>query len=175
MVVSHQEVLADLNEILRRRFNSLAGYVLYSEPYVTDGDREAVETLKTIAAEEEGFSVELGKLIEGQGGIPEVGTYDEVVADLSYLSMPYLLRQVVKDKRAKVERDEKRLAAGVSLPQVRKVLERLTEMDRRHLEELERVNRAYSEKTAKPAAAEADTPARSVESKSAPPKPEAQG
>jgi len=179
MVVSREMALSDLNEILRRRFNSLAGYALYSEPYITDADAEAVAVLKKIAAEEEGFAAELGRLIEGEGGIPEVGTYDEAVAEMSYLSMPYLVGLLLKDKRAKLERGEKRLAAGVSLPQVREVLKRLSEMDRRHLEELESVKHTYAEKSAKAAAAAAaktePTAPSAAPPASAPPKTEAKG
>ena len=84
-----------LNEVLRRKLNSPAGYVLDASPHVAEGDEPIVEAIEALRATDRGHAEEAARRILALEGVPYGGSYDASVADSNYLSVRYLLGQLL--------------------------------------------------------------------------------
>jgi len=90
-----ERALEMLNEVLRRKMNSPATYILESSPYVREADRPVVEAIEAVSATARRHAEEAARRILLLEGVPHSGSYDPSVADSNYLSVCYLLGQLI--------------------------------------------------------------------------------
>lgn len=90
-----------LNEVLARKLNSAAGYVLESSPYWTEAERPIFDAIEELNATARRQAQEAARRILLLEGVPQGGAYDPAVADSNYLSVRYLLGQLL----ARLEQD----------------------------------------------------------------------
>jgi len=96
-----EQAIEMLNEVLARKMNCAAGYVLESSPYFTDADRRIVEAIASLNATARRHAKDAARRIMLLEGVPRGGSYDPRVADSNYLSVRYLLGQLL----ARLEQD----------------------------------------------------------------------
>jgi bacterioferritin (cytochrome b1) len=84
-----------LNEVLQRKLNSPATYMLEASPYVAEGDTAIVEAIEALRAADRQHAEEAARRILALEGAPYGGSYDASVADSNYLSVRYLLGQLL--------------------------------------------------------------------------------
>jgi len=124
-----------LNEVLRRKMNSPAAYVLEASPYVTETDRPIIEAIEALSATARRHAEEAARRILLLEGIPQGGSYDPSVADSNYLSVRYLLGQLL----VRLERDIalfEQLRDLCDVPEARDFLTTVIEDDAAHRERL---------------------------------------
>lgn len=90
-----ESAIAILNDVLARKLNSPASYVLEASPYVTDADRPILEAITALDEIAQGHAKEAAQIILALEGAPRGGSYDPTVADSNYLSVRYLLGQLL--------------------------------------------------------------------------------
>lgn len=106
-----EQVTAILNRALAPLRYSTAQYITESNPYLSDADRDAMRSVQAVGQEDAELATRLIQLIERLEGIPQVGTPDPLFAELNYLSFPYLLDVLIREKGKQTEAIEERGAA----------------------------------------------------------------
>jgi bacterioferritin (cytochrome b1) len=84
-----------LNDVLERKMNSPAAYVLEATPYVTEADRPIVAEIEALEQTDRRHAAETAQRILALEGAPRGGSHDPSVADSNYLSVRYLLGQLL--------------------------------------------------------------------------------
>jgi len=125
-----------LNDVLRRKINSPAAYVLEASPYATENDRPVVEAIEALHATAWRHAEEAARQILVLEGVPYSGSYDPVVAESNYLSVRYLLGRLL----ARLTEDiclfeQYRDRCGV--PEARQLLARIVGEDKAHRDRLQ--------------------------------------
>lgn len=96
-----EEAIEMLNEVLQRKMHSPATYVLEASPYTTETDRPIIEAIEALNVTARRHAGETARRILALEGVPYGGSYDASVADSNYLSVRYLLSQLL----ARLEQD----------------------------------------------------------------------
>lgn len=128
-----------LNRALTRLYYSTARYLTDSFPYVGEGDKDAVNTLKEIARAESVLVDELTAKIAEADRVPRVGTCPAQRAELNYLSYPYLLDVMIADKEKEIAAFEATAAAlenRADAPAAREMIGKILDTHREHLTKL---------------------------------------
>lgn len=95
-VRERRAMVASLNRILEREYNSLLRYLRDSDPWIPEEHREPMmRILGRLADEDLHHSEEIARLVLSLGGAPLLGNYSMQVADLSYLALAYSLRPLL--------------------------------------------------------------------------------
>jgi bacterioferritin (cytochrome b1) len=136
MTDSRQSILDALNQAFAKKYNSLAQYILDAEPYVEPGGEAALAQIRGIAASDRAMADRLAEVIERLEGIPQVGTYDPLVADLNYLALDYLTGVLAGDLERQVIEYETGLSASRSEPGAQALFETLCGATREQIEKL---------------------------------------
>lgn len=97
-----EQITGVLNRVQTRLANSTAEYIAGSTPYTTSGDKGALAAVKEIAASDRAFAVRLVLLVEAMEEIPLTGAPEPFLADLNYLSYPFLLDALIEDTEVQV-------------------------------------------------------------------------
>lgn len=97
-----EQIAAVLNRIQTRLANSTAEYIAGSTPYTTSGDKGALAAVKEIAASDRAFAVRLVRMVEAMEEIPLTGAPEPFLADLNYLSYPFLLDALIEDTEVQI-------------------------------------------------------------------------
>lgn len=147
--LTSDDVVNTLNHCLTKLVNSTAAYVTDSTPYTTDADKDALAAMQEIATAERGHAEGISRLIEEMDGIPQTGLPDPLLAEMNYLSFPYLLDVVMKDKLREIALYEKRVAASEGHPAAKALLSAILEEHRAHLAKLKDIReRRYKSESA---------------------------
>lgn len=133
--LTHQAVVDTLNRCLTTLKNSTSRYILEANPFLSEGDKDAVAALLEIAGTEEQYADRIIRLIEKIEGIPSPGLPDAMLAELNYLSFPFLLDVVIKHKKREVALYEKRLT-GLDDAEARELLTQIAEEHKAHIKKL---------------------------------------
>jgi bacterioferritin (cytochrome b1) len=139
----HADIIDALNDALRVKFHSLAGYALDSRPYATRADLPLVTALERVAAEDKALARELARLIEALDGIPQSGVPDPLVSEIAYLRARRLV-EICRDAKQTESRDDRRrleatgpLVRRAGLTAAHRLLEKAAEGSQAHLNLLE--------------------------------------
>lgn len=93
------DLIKTLNGLLEREYNSVAKYLLESDPWIPEDQAGWVKgLLQEIADGDRRHAEELVRLIQGFEGSPMFGHYSKDVVDLSYLSILYCMERAVSWK-----------------------------------------------------------------------------
>lgn len=131
-----EELIEKLQLDLTRRTYSFAEYITMSSPYIPAGQEPMWNHVVELAKEEKANARQLGRLIIALGGVPTPGLFDEGAADTNYLSIGYLYGLLVKWKEDSLRQLEARVEESSGYPQVREVLLKIVEQERRQCEDL---------------------------------------
>lgn len=126
-----------LNEVLRAQYRSLPMFLAGTEPWTHHGDERATAALANIVADQKAMVQRVGEAILDRGGRVETGNFPIEYAELHFLSLDYLLTQLVarqKDDVATLERCVEQLAGDRA---ARTLAEEALGSERAHLETLE--------------------------------------
>lgn len=163
-VLSTDDIIGTVNQCLTRLQNSTAAYILDTNPYLSDNDQDAMKAIKAIANEEAAFCPLLERLIEKLEGIPQPGLPDPMLAELNYLSFPWLLDVMIKDKERDLVRQTKRVAQAEGFPEVKSIFEKIRDMHTEHIAKLKDIKaRKYKPAEAEAAPAPEASPAPAAE------------
>jgi len=94
-MMTEERAIELMNDVLQRKMNSPASYVLQASPYVTEDDRPVLAEIEALAATTRRHAEEAARRILALEGVPFGGSYDPKVADANYLSVRYLLKQLI--------------------------------------------------------------------------------
>lgn len=126
-----------LQEAYRREYRSLLQYVRGASPYASVADRAVLNGVQRIASEE-GEEIEVfGTRLEDLNvPLPYLGSFPVAFTDLNFVSVRHLLPKLIAEQK----RDLGLLEAEAPAYQdaaARAGVQRLVEVHRRHLQELE--------------------------------------
>lgn len=126
-----------LNELLVLHHRSLPMYLTVASPWSHRGDEKATETVQDVIADQKAISQRIADEIQLRGGTVEPGVYPTDFTDLHFLSLDYLLCQLVaaqKNDVAAIEQCVERLAHD---PPARAMAQESLGTARGHLQSLE--------------------------------------
>ena len=127
-----------LNQVLQRKMHSPAAYILEASPHATKDDQPIVEAIEALNATARRQAEETARRILALEGVPYGGSYDASVADSNYLSVRYLLGQLL----ARLEQDIalfEQYRARCEVREIKDFLGSVIEQDRAHRGRLEQL------------------------------------
>jgi bacterioferritin (cytochrome b1) len=124
-----------LNEVLRRKINSPAAYVLEASPYATENDRPVVEAIEALNAAARRHAEEAARQILVLEGVPYSGSFDPAVAESNYLSVRYLLGRLLTRLAEDIALFEQ-YCDRCEVPEAKEFLARVVEEDKGHCDRL---------------------------------------
>ena len=126
-----------LQEVFRREYRSLLQYAREASPYAAGPDRKLLDEVLRVAAEESDALAGFGDFLAGRHvPAPYLGSFPMAFTDLNFVGIRFLLPKLAAEQKqdlAKLETD----AAAQSDPAARTAVQRLVDLHRRHLTELE--------------------------------------
>lgn len=137
--LTFQQLINELNRCLTTLRNSTATYLSNSNPYVADRDKDAVRAIGEITSVEHQLADRMTELIESMSGVPQVGLTDPALADLNYLSFPFILDVLIRAKEKEVALYERRLGTVEDSPKVKELLQDILEEHQAHLKKLQTI------------------------------------
>ena len=133
-----QEFLIEkLNRLFPYKYNSMAKYVLESDPYVKESEKFVLEALDNVYSTDQLHARRLGELITSLDALPVSGNFSQAVADINYLSIRFGIDHVISDKRKVLEICEDLASFSKGFPDVRRCVLEIQNDDKKLMEELE--------------------------------------
>lgn len=126
-----------LNELLRTQYRSLPMFLAGAEPWTREGDERAATALSNIVADQKAMVQRIGEAILDRGGQVNSGNFAIEYAELHFLALDYLLKELVarqKDDVATIAQCVSRLTDDRA---ARMLAEEVLGQERAHLEKLE--------------------------------------
>lgn len=107
--ITQPRTIAELNHFQMKLFFSPAGYMQDSHPYMTDRDKKTMALVgELVQAERQQYGAVV-HLIEKLDGTPITGSPDPFLAELNYLSFPFLLDLLIQETAKEIADFEARL------------------------------------------------------------------
>jgi hypothetical protein len=136
-VIDRQTYLR-LQDIIRREGRSFLQYAGESFPWATLPEQEAVAKLQQLVVEERDATGALARyLAKNRLTPPYLGAYPSYFTSYNFLALPRLLVLLIGHQKRGLEGLQRDVAALHN--ETRQQVERLLEMKKRHLEELEKL------------------------------------
>lgn len=140
MIDPHSQTL--LQDILRRESRSALIYVAEAYPWTSSTQTKALNALQHLIAEEQEAIVCLGRfLVRQRIPLPYLPSYPSHFTTINFLSLDFILPRLIEDERQSIADLEKAVAALKS-PSARAVVEKLLDLKRKHLPQLEELTSA---------------------------------
>jgi rubrerythrin len=135
MPPTREQILGELNRCLTGLAHSTARYLVESNPYIGDGDKDAMNLVKESASAETAQLDKLVRLIESMEGVAQPGLCDPSLAELNYLSFPRLLEILEAAKEKEIGLYERRIEAvdGQGFDRAKEFFEATLAVHREHL------------------------------------------
>lgn len=132
--MTKQRALELLNELLHVEYRSFPMYLMEACPWTHEGDQKAAEALDNIVADQKLMAQRIAEFILDSGGRVEPGEYPTEFTDTHFLSLDFLLKELLRYQRQDVAAIE-RIAAQLSdVRAARELAEETLGMERAHLE-----------------------------------------
>ncbi|GIW78517.1 MAG: hypothetical protein KatS3mg105_0324 [Gemmatales bacterium] len=126
-----------LQDVFRRESRSFMQYVRDAFPWVPEEERDALDAIDQMSKEEEEAVVELGRfLVRHRVPLPYIGTFPMSFTSFNFVSLDHLLRVLVEHQQRELNQVERDLTC-ISTSAYRAPVERIVEIKKRHLQELE--------------------------------------
>ena len=126
-----------LQEVYRREFRSLLQYARGSAPYATGADRTILDSVMRIATEEATDLEAFGELLDkNRITLPYLGSYPMGFTDLNFVTIRHLLPKLIAEQKRDLAKLEAEIPEYTDVI-ARAAMQRLAELHRRHLKELE--------------------------------------
>ena len=135
------QLIDHLPILLTRTTFSFAHYITISSPYVAPDKASLWDLAVSQAAEDRDQALCLGRLIISLGGVPQPGIFDELAADTNYLSIAYMMEELLRRRLDQVAQTEKSLPLCDGYPTARECLLQILETEKA---QIERINKAVA-------------------------------
>jgi hypothetical protein len=133
-----------LQAIVRRTGRSMLQYVGVAYPWASEESQPLLTKLREIVEDEERTTEELARFLRRRRiPLPYLGAYPEQFSSINYVSLDYLLPKLLDYQRKAIAALERDLVQ-VHDPEIRPEVEKLLDVNRRHLEALEQLASAYT-------------------------------
>lgn len=126
-----------LNELLRVQYRSLPMFLAGAEPWTREGDERAATALSNIVADQQAMVQRLGEAILDRGGQVDTGNFPIEYAELHFLALDYLLKELVARQHNDVAAVERCAARLTTDRAARTLAEEVLGQERAHLETLQ--------------------------------------
>lgn len=126
-----------LNELLQIEYRSFPMYLIDASPWTHHGDEKATEALHNIVADQKLMVQRIGEFIFDAGGRVETGEYPMEFTDTHFLSLDYLLKELLRYQRQDVAAIERIVSQLGEARAARELAEETLGMERAHLEAIE--------------------------------------
>lgn len=137
-MITKQRALDLLNELLHVQYRSFPMYLTEACPWMPHGNSaEAAEALENIVADQKLMSQRIAEFILDSGGLVEPGEYPMEFTDTHFLSLDFLLTELVRYQRQDVATIERIVAQLSDARAARELAEETLGMERAHLEALD--------------------------------------
>lgn len=126
-----------IQEVSRREYRSLLQYAREASPFASGADRLVRDAVMRIAKEESTALESFGEVLESlRVTLPYLGSFPIGFTDLNFVTIRHLLPKLVAEQSRDLVKLE---AEAMALSDViaRAAVQRLAELHRRHLKELE--------------------------------------
>lgn len=140
--MSDTNLLDALNDCLAAECRSIVGHLSDSQPFVSWLGVTDQQVVRQIIADENRHERDLAELIDNLDGVPLSDTPATDVAGVHYLDLRYLLSRIIEDKRRLLRTYEAASPRVGGDKEAAALIARITDDERRHLSELERIGRA---------------------------------
>ncbi|MGH7138990.1 MAG: hypothetical protein ACREHD_24860 [Pirellulales bacterium] len=126
-----------LNELFGIEYRSFPMYLIDASPWTHHGDEKATETLHNIVADQKMMVQRIGEFIFDAGGRVETGEYPMEFTDTHFLSLDFLLKELLRYQRQDVAAIERIVSQLGEARAARELAEETLGMERAHLEAIE--------------------------------------
>jgi bacterioferritin (cytochrome b1) len=140
--MSDAQTIQVLNRLLTLEYRSLPMYLCDATPWTNAGDEKATATLAHIVIDQKAMAARLAEMILDLGGTVETGEYPMEYTDTHFLSLDYLLKEILQYQQIVVREIEflvDRLSAD---RRARDLALEVLGSERAHLESLEALIRS---------------------------------
>jgi hypothetical protein len=111
-----------LNQDLQRKANELFSYALDSTPYIPRGDEHILETFQRLIPIDRDNAKTLADAVRLLDGVPSPGCWDLGIADMNYLNIRFLAKQIMGELRETERQLESHLELAKDFPKARAAL-----------------------------------------------------
>lgn len=136
-MITKQRALELLNQLLQVEYRSFPMYLTDASPWTRHGDEKAAETLDNIVADQKLMAQRIGEFILDAGGRIEPGEYPMEFTDTHFLSLDFLLTEVLRYQGQDVVAIERIVSQLSDARAARELAEETLGMERAHLEAVE--------------------------------------
>jgi hypothetical protein len=136
-VIGNANVIEDLNRLLEIEYRSFPMYLADASPWTTQHDESAGEALKNIVADQQAISQRIGELILQLGGRIAPGEYPMEFTDTHFLSLEYLLKELLGYQRQDVADIGQIVSRLAGHREAQELAEEALGAERAHLEAIE--------------------------------------
>jgi ferritin len=126
-----------LNELLQVEYRSFPMYLTDACPWTHHGDEKASETLHNVVADQKMMVQRIGEFILDAGGRVETGEYPMEFTDTHFLSLDFLLKELLRYQRQDVATIERIASQLGDARAARELAEETLGMERAHLEAID--------------------------------------
>lgn len=135
--MTKQRALELLNELLHVEYRSFAMYLTEACPWTRNSDQKAAEALDNIVADQKLMAQRIAELILDSGGRLEPGEYPMEFTDTHFLSLDFLLTELLRYQRQDIAAIERIVAQLSEVRAARELAEETLGMERAHLEAID--------------------------------------
>lgn len=140
--MSNPDTLSQLNRLLTIEYRSLPMYLHDADPWARSSDEAAREALDHIIADQLHMSQRIASHIQDLGEAASPAEFPMEFTDLHFLSLEYLLRELLRYQRQAIADLEECVAAlaesdDADAEDAQRLAEETLGMERAHLESLE--------------------------------------
>ena len=136
-MLNRQRTIDLLNELLAIEYRSFPMYLTDACPWTHHGDERATETLANIAADQKQMVQRIGEFIIDMGGRVDTGEYPMEFTDTHFLSLDFLLKELVRYQRQDVAAIERIVRELGDVRAAHELAEETLGSERAHLEAIE--------------------------------------
>ncbi|HVA50186.1 MAG TPA: hypothetical protein VNH11_27725 [Pirellulales bacterium] len=126
-----------LSELLAIEYRSFPMYLTDACPWTHHGDERATETLQNIVADQKAMVQRTGEFIMDAGGRVDMGEYPMEFTDTHFLSLDFLLKELLRYQRQDVSAIERIVRQLADERAARELAEETLGSERAHLEAIE--------------------------------------
>jgi hypothetical protein len=131
------QMLAKLQEIIRRESRSLLQYVHDSYPWTSNGERSALEQIRAMAKEQQESAAALGRwLARNRHFMPFLGSYPASFTTINFVALQHIVPKLIADERQGLAHLDADLAV-ITDASIRPLVEAIAAKKRAHLKALE--------------------------------------
>lgn len=135
MIDPHSQTL--LQDILRRENRSVLSYAAEAYPWTTSTEEKTWTDLQALIAADRAATVCLGRfLVRRRIPLPYLPSYPVQFTTINFLALDFLLPRLIEHERESIA-DLERDLAEIKDPSARAEVEKLLNLKRRHLPQLE--------------------------------------